>query len=340
MRVGGELPADALLFDVDERTQKRLHELAELFSVHDLLRAIKLFNQAQLDLRSSDQSQLALELAFVEAALPEAQSTSAPPAAVQDTTLQPASKRPVSAAQMSAARVSVARTAEEKPAVEEATPAPPLARQQPVQRSGRGVSPPPAAPPRTESRVSAPEAEAPPESKSEPTLDVLAPDYLGRMQSEISSALRAEGSLGKNADGLFRSVFVIGDVRILNGNEILLGLPPNVLSRVTGDITQTVGKVIGAVLGKACSVRFVEKGSVSASSAGAHARSAGEQDTDVQSASQLAAPVMNVEESETHVKEAAAEAQDPYQEAVSDPVVQDLVSRGGQVTGVQVLSDE
>ena len=69
VRVGGDLSADSVALDVDERTRARLQDLAHQFSVRDLLRAIKLFNQAQLELRSSDQSQLALELAFVEAAV-------------------------------------------------------------------------------------------------------------------------------------------------------------------------------------------------------------------------------------------------------------------------------
>ena len=36
---------------------------------------------------------------------------------------------------------------------------------------------------------------------------------------------------------------------------------------------------------------------------------------------------------------AAPARADPFQEAESDPLVQDLVSRGGQVTDVQLLAD-
>jgi hypothetical protein len=37
---------------------------------------------------------------------------------------------------------------------------------------------------------------------------------------------------------------------------------------------------------------------------------------------------------------AASEEADPFQAAESDPLVQDLLSRGGKVTDVQQLSDE
>jgi len=74
LRVGDE----AALQEVDAATQAELRTLAQQFTPHSLVQAIKLFNQAQLDMRGSDQNQVALELAFVEAALIDA-----PPAMVE-----------------------------------------------------------------------------------------------------------------------------------------------------------------------------------------------------------------------------------------------------------------
>ena len=336
VRVGGDLSADLAALDVDERTRARVQDLARQFPVRDLLRAIKLFNQAQLELRSSDQSQLALELAFVEAALSEAQPATAHTATAHTGTVQPAG--------------------EEKSAVADAPP--PVSSQSPPQRvrrpkaarpkRGAGGSPPPAAPPRASS--SALEAETTVQqvsNKPESEPDSLAPEYIQRMQAEISGALRAEGALGKNADGLFRSVFVIGDIQVINGKEILLGLPPNVLQRVSGDINQMVGRVIGSVLGKPCTVRFVEKGTLPERRAESSAPSKPAID---EPAPGPADPAMvSVEDVETDsgmsqsaARQVAAQSAgpDPYQEAASDPVVQDLISRGGQVTDVQMLAED
>ncbi|HIC93269.1 MAG TPA: DNA polymerase III subunit gamma/tau [Anaerolineae bacterium] len=72
IKVGGSAPADVSA----EEVQKMKGQAAQL-SVGQLLRAVKLFNQAQLDLRGNLQPQLPLELAFVEATLGE--QAAAPP---------------------------------------------------------------------------------------------------------------------------------------------------------------------------------------------------------------------------------------------------------------------
>jgi len=59
------------LADVPAEALQRMKGQAAQLSIGQLLRAVKLFNQAQLDLRGSLQPQLPLELAFVEAALDE-----------------------------------------------------------------------------------------------------------------------------------------------------------------------------------------------------------------------------------------------------------------------------
>jgi DNA polymerase III subunit gamma/tau len=305
VRVGGELAADSLALDVDERTWTRMQDLARQFPVRDLLQAIKLFNQAQLELRSSDQSQLALELAFVEAAMSQEKpspvtSTSAPVHSVQEA-------RPVS--------------------------------------SGAG-SPPPAAPPKASSAVSKGETviqPAVPEPERAP--GGVAPEYIERMRAEVSSFLRAAGPSGRTADGFFGSVFAIGQIKVVGGNQVLLGLPQNVFDKVTDGINQMVQEALCSVLGKACQVRFVEKGALAGYAMEPRVTLDTEPGT-ISVATPIAAPVAAPVEGsieggiEVDEKDAQAVVSDPYLEAVSDPVIQDLVSRGGQVTGVQMLAED
>ncbi len=56
--------------DVDAMTLEQMQAIAREFSLSRLIQAIRLFGQAAADLRMGAQSQLPLELAFVEAALP------------------------------------------------------------------------------------------------------------------------------------------------------------------------------------------------------------------------------------------------------------------------------
>ncbi len=65
LKVGG----DASLLDIDADTLKQMREIAGRFSTPDLVRALRQFSQAAVELRSSLQPQLSLELAFVEAAM-------------------------------------------------------------------------------------------------------------------------------------------------------------------------------------------------------------------------------------------------------------------------------
>jgi hypothetical protein len=135
------------------------------------------------------------------------------------------------------------------------------------------------------------------------------------MRGEISAALRAEGPAGRKADGLFGTVFHIGEIRVLDGGELLLGLPRGVFAQVTGDVDEVVERVLGAVLGKSVRARFVDKMRL------AEHRSA------------EAAPEAVRENAEgVH-----APGSDPIEAAKSDPVVQDLIRRGGQVTDVESI---
>ena len=104
-----------------------------------------------------------------------------------------------------------------------------------------------------------------------------------------------------------------------------------------------VERALSSVLDKPCRVRGVVKGSFS-SPAGTQ-RSSRES-----SAPRFAAPIaaarMAVASAAEPQDVGSAEgdewgpAENLYQEATSDPVVQDLIDRGGRVTDVQVLSEE
>ena len=332
VRVGGDLAADSLALDVDERTWARMQELAQQFPVRDLLRAIKLFNQAQVELRSSDQSQLALELAFVEAAMAEEKTSlvASAPAAVHS--VQEA--RPVSSSAKSPGAAKGVLQREPDTSPQDA--------KRPRAKRSVGASPPPAAPPKSPSAV--PESETVvrqgvPELEPEP--GGVAPEYIERMRAEISSFLRAAGPLGRTADGFFGSVFAIGQIRVVGGSQVLLGLPQNVFSKVTDSINQTVQEALCSVLGKACQVQFVEKGSLAGYAMEPPVAQVREPD-----APSVAGPVdatvgvSHRQAIEVDEKEGQAVLSDPYLEAVSDPVIQDLVSRGGQVTDVQMLAED
>jgi hypothetical protein len=98
-------------------------------------------------------------------------------------------------------------------------------------------------------------------------------------------------------------------------------------------------------LGKACQVRFVEKGALAGYAMEPRVTLDTEPGT-ISVATPIAAPVAAPVEGsieggiEVDENDAQAVVSDPYLEAVSDPVIQDLVSRGGQVTGVQMLAED
>ncbi|MDY7039309.1 MAG: DNA polymerase III subunit gamma/tau [Chloroflexota bacterium] len=70
LKVGDE----AKLLDVADESLEEMRRQAGRLSLRRMVRALKLFNQASLDLRSGLQPQLPLELAFVEATLDEAEA--------------------------------------------------------------------------------------------------------------------------------------------------------------------------------------------------------------------------------------------------------------------------
>ena len=73
---------DSSLVHVTPETLQEMKGQAAQLSIRELIKVVRLFNQAGLDLKASVQSQLPLELAFVDATLtPDEEKKAAPPAA-------------------------------------------------------------------------------------------------------------------------------------------------------------------------------------------------------------------------------------------------------------------
>jgi hypothetical protein len=113
--------------------------------------------------------------------------------------------------------------------------------------------------------------------------------------------------------------------RIENGNQLVLGFASEFLSSKLEkeETRQVVEQALSSVLGKPCRVR----GTVGAASFSPVME---------RTPDPVLPPAQAVEsganETSAHLERDLA--------ATSDPVVQDLISRGGQVTDVQVLSEE
>jgi len=282
LRVGG----GSALPDMDSPTRLRLERLVDHFSTHDLLRAIKLFNQAQLDLRASDQNQLTLELAFVEAAVQEARSV-APSVPESATTTTPA----------------------------------------PADREHRAPSAvvmerPPAAPPRAAPQE--PVAALQEVDSSQATGNVRAEtvtlDEVKQEWTEIRRAIRAES---RQVEALVNSA-ALRDVK--DQNCVVLEFASEFLSEKLEkeENRRIVERSLTAVLGKRCRVHASVRGDAPES-------------TVAPTAEAQEPPAVATGRSEP---EAAPAHADSFHEAESDPLIQDLVRRGGQVTDVQLLADE
>jgi DNA polymerase-3 subunit gamma/tau len=282
LRVGG----GGALPDMDSPTRLRLERLIDRFSTHGVLRAIKLFNQAQLDLRASDQNQLTLELAFVEAAVQEARS--AVPSVPESATAT--------------------------------TPAP-------ADREHRAPSAvvmerPPAAPPRAapQGPVAAPEEVDSSQATGNVRAETVTLDELKQEWTEIRRAIRAES---RQVEALVNSALLR---EVEDQNRVVLEFASEFLSEKLEkeENRRIVERSLTAVLGKRCRVRGSARGDAPES---------------------MVAPTAEAQEPTVvatgsgEPKAAPAHA-DSFQEAESDPLVQDLVSRGGQVTDVQLLADE
>jgi DNA polymerase-3 subunit gamma/tau len=313
-RVGGKDMASAPRMEL----RSGLESLVDRVSVRDLVQAIKLFNQAQLDLRGSDQNRIALELAFVEAAMDDE-------AAREDMPGFPQS-------------------------VSTATSEAPKAAEQPSS-STRSV---PAAPPRsapgaTGVRPREPEAvvQEGPEPEYQGT-SVSLEEVQGNWQ-EILQTIKAE------SPGVATFVNSASVRSVIGPNQVVLEFV-GAKSDPSYNFSATkledeankriVERALRAVLGKPCRILCEVRDASSPQSTGqpgsvgpAGKRPMGE------NAGQASEPQV-LEESEVPTVHRSDERSsgrpvpDTYEQAISDPVVQDLIDRGGQVTDVQVLSEE
>jgi len=305
LRVGGQ----AALTNLDAQTRNSLTRLAEEVRVRDLIRWIKLFNQAQLDLRGSDQNRVALELAFVEAALAE----EAPPATEPQAAVSATARAP--------AVISIAERA--------ASPSP--AASSFVKPTGLPAVP-SSRPPRAE-HVRPQEGLEPPVGAEEVVREGEVRDHW----SQIRSALRRRS---RQVEALVNSGSLVG---VQDGNRIVFEFPSEFLSSKLEkeENRRIVEEAIAEVLGRPCRVQGVLRGTVT------HAPAVAERAPANRKAAAVAPPVAAPEGAgeqdapDAERSEGAVEAStDPYRAAHADPVVQDLIRRGGQVTDVQPLSGE
>lgn len=326
VRVGGSAES----IEMDARTRVEIDALVKACSARDLLRAVQLFNQAQLDLRGHDQGQLALELAFVEAALmPEPVAFPGPAQPEQQAQLeQRASQGHVlmegGAALDAYATAPPPSTLQAQPAHTERVSGRDAAADKGAV-AGQGMVP-PAAPPRATPRALTREA-----AQREPAVQTselgqasesISAEYVSSIRGEISAALRAEGPDGRKADGLFGTVFHIGEIKVLGGSEILFALPRGVYAQADSESDQVLERVLCSVLGRNVRARFVDKARLDEYKPSRSAEgSAQEASPEPQAAQAPGAP---------------SSPADPYEEAKLDPVVQNLVRRGGQVTQVEL----
>ena len=296
LRVG----SDAALLDLDEEAKENLTTLAGRVSVHELLRWIKLFNQAQLDLRGSDQSDLGLELALVEAASPEQEPAAVAPAS--PATTQPAPE------QVGLKAPGQTRQRAAGPVVPPAAPARASERSEPEEREATAPVP-------TSGAV---------EAEPQPTGVTLI--EVNSNWARIRHVLREQS---RQIEALVNSGVVRG---IENGNRVVFEFASDFLAgKLEKEETKRVlEQAMSSVLEKPCRARGVVKDS--SADAGGERPTAREEDE----------PARGTvgEQAGSPPSESTGPSPDPYEEAISDPVVQDLVRRGGQVTDVQTLPKE
>ena len=316
LRVGG----DAVSLDVDAQTRAYLDTLAGTVSIRGLVRSIKLINQAQLDLRGSDQNQLALELAFVEAAMKEDELTAAkaPPLG----TAQPPSQRTeTERAAQSASRV--------------------------IATSG-----PPAAPPRSVPNVGNRDSSEPGVVEPREMPEIAHQMVEVSLEEVHTNWNKIVQTIKATSPSVATFVNSASARQVRNGNQVVLEFPGarndpgyNFSARKLEEEgnKRVVERALSSVLGRSCRVRCEVRGGPSSRSLRARSlnhRAASQKPAESSADNASVRPgVGNVEvaSAESITKEHAS---DPYQDAVSDPIVQDLISRGGRVTGVQTWAEE
>jgi hypothetical protein len=161
--------------------------------------------------------------------------------------------------------------------------------------------------------------------------------------AKIRHAIRTEN---RQVEALVNSSMVQG---IEAGNRLVLEFASDFLSsKLEKEENKCiVEQALASILGKPCRVRATVRGAAptapaSLSSVGAPpSLAAAGPPPSASAGAEPAAPAPAVPQSEKTAGDAEPAAQvDPYEDAASDPVIQDLVSLGGRVTDVQVLPEE
>ncbi|MBN1580090.1 MAG: DNA polymerase III subunit gamma/tau [Anaerolineae bacterium] len=347
----------------DAQTQVDMQALARQFSAHQLVRAIKLFNQAQLDLRGSDQNQIALELAFVEAALGEQHTLAEQRAPVEKHTIgelhtlaeqrapverytpvkQPATAEQTPAAvqpagqepQQTPAPSSAVQTPADQDAASQAAetsrfPTPPAKQsQQPVVSSATSR---PTAPPKSVARQPdrQPEAKAV-EADETPSPSPAAFSPAGTLDAVTMEELaqnwdqikHAVRTQSRQAEALLNSAEIEG---IEDGNRVVLALPSQLLAEKLDKATtkQAIEQGMQSVLNKTCRIR-TKVGSSPALATGFGASQPPFDPGPV-------APVQAADSAQQTDMPAGI-----HQEALDDPVVRELERLGGKVVDIEEL---
>lgn len=307
LRIGDDT-GGGVLADMDAQTRDTLRSLAGRLPAREWLRAIKLFNQAQLDLRGSDQNQIALELALVEASLEEA-------------SLEEGLATAAAAAQPTASTQPVARPV--TPTVQ-AAPAP-----TPVPVSEQRA----AAPPRSTSKAA---PESPPtavsEPRSEPTGDEVTVEQVNQSWAQIRQTIRAQS---RPVEALVNSAVLRG---IEGSSCLVFDLPSRLLCEKLekAETRRMIEEAICSALGKRCTIRAQVAGAAGGSVI--QEASPPFERAPVAAASAQPAAGQNLA-GPTQPVLPPAEVLDWEQQARNDPLVQALKQLGGQVIKMEPLGE-
>jgi len=222
LKVGGDQ-----LLDIPAEQRPTMNAQAARLTMQQIVRAVKLFNQAASDLRTSWQPQLPLELAYVEAALGE----------------KPAAASPVGAPTNPAA----------PPARPSAPPAPVRASPTPAAlRAGRAH---PAPPVESKPAIVAPPTENQPATTTSADLDApLSREVLQRQWDHILTTLKTHGGMPMKA--LMSSCKLVA----VEGNTLVLSWPSEILRGKYEDaktkrlIEDVISEVVGGRVMTRCVV--------------------------------------------------------------------------------------
>ena len=335
--------------ELDAQTMADMASLAGQLSTGDLVRAIKLLNQAQLDLRGSDQSQLALELAFVEAALGEELAAGEPEragahvrgGAALPPALKPEARSVPSPAAVLTADASDVPDASMRDARRTLPPAPVHLAPAPAEaasRAGEAVqaeAPGPSRPDRPEAAAAPLASEAGIRAEGI-RAEGIRMEEIALNWTEIRHAIKSESW---QAEALVNSAFIR---RIEDGVRVVFEFPSKLLAGKLEKVEtkRVVERAIQATLGKPCRVQGVVTGQ-SSSSEGMRESTFPAQEASTEILrfpfDTLRASAQEGEGSAGREEPVSGHVPNVQHQVLTDPIVQELQSLGGKVTRVEKL---